>query len=101
MQFNIKLTEMYWLNWHYSLTDNFDSFYLCLVNLFYNFLIESESDALVLHLIDGFGSFGMSEQQIFYFWPQWINIPGVVLTISDSQTHTYTILTASSQLSLG
>ena len=47
---------MYWLNWYYSLTDNFD---LSLVNVFNNFdkfVIQSENDVLVFYLKDGFGS---------------------------------------------
>jgi len=38
-----KLTEMYWLNWHYSLTDNFD---LSLVNVFDKFVIDSKNSVL-------------------------------------------------------
>ena len=41
-QFNIKLTDMHWLNWIYSLADNFD-LSLGLVNVFDIFVTESET----------------------------------------------------------
>jgi len=54
MQCNTKLSEIYWLNWHYSLTDNFD---LSLANVFDKIAIDSENGPLVLHLKDGQASF--------------------------------------------